>query len=118
MRPSRDAPVAELPVESFSERIAEYWKKFPTAINAALLTSLQNQDLKEAAEQLHDAEFLSRLLDSGAVPAWDNLPFGPAEGVRRFRLHELFLQQAQRTIEAGPRTPVSGACPFDRRPGP
>ena len=70
----------------------------PDKVAGSLRDSCQDQVLKKAVAQLHEADYGSRLLPGGLVPTWnsDEVPYAPAVGLRQLRLHDLLLWQGQR----------------------
>lgn len=85
--------------DQYPEKLKEYWQGLENKINGKLTASLESRSLDEAAAKLKEASFLSRLVPGGAAGFVEAKPFGPSEGLRRLRLHELFLWQAQRTVK-------------------
>ena len=84
-----------------AREIGASWQKLAGQIAEKYSASCQSIDLGEAIEQLRDADFRCRLLPGGTVawlaPPWKSeLPYGPPQGLRNLRLHDLLLDQARR----------------------
>jgi hypothetical protein len=79
-------------------KLGEFWKALPDKVLGELKDGCQDTDLVKAAVQMRDADYLSRLLPGGLAPNWnsDDVPYGPAVGLRHLRLHDLLLWQGQR----------------------
>jgi len=67
-------------------------------INNALHASLSEPDLKKAILTLREADHLARGIPGGHEVQLKSTPFSVPEGLRRLRLHDLFLAQARRTL--------------------
>src|SRR5205085_1391793 len=69
-----------------------FWQRSGDKIGKALKAAEGLDNLEEAAARLRDAAHLSRLLHGGVAP------FDVVQGLRKLRLHDLLLGQAQRTL--------------------
>ncbi|MCI0640683.1 MAG: VWA domain-containing protein [Gemmataceae bacterium] len=84
-------------IDKIGSRIGKHWKQLTDEVIQDLPASMQSQSLSEAAAKLREAEFSCRLLPGGAKLSFN--PFGPPEGMRHLRQHDLLLWQAKRVVE-------------------
>ncbi|MCI0379999.1 MAG: VWA domain-containing protein [Gemmataceae bacterium] len=91
----KSLPVDE--IDKTGSRIGRHWQQLTDDVIKELPASLQSQSLSEAAAKLRESEFICRLLPVGTKLSLG--PFGPPEGLRHLRQHDLLLWQASRVVE-------------------
>jgi serine/threonine protein kinase len=77
-------------------RIGAYWGDLPDRIVKQAGASDRDLDLHDAAVKMRHAEFWCRLLPGG-IDLADKFALSPPASMRRLRLHDLLVSQAERT---------------------
>jgi hypothetical protein len=91
------------PLGEVGDAVGRHWQAMRQQVVSRLQTSTDPKkaevsgNLERAAQELFPAEDYCRRLPGGALPAKAE-PFDAVEGMRRLRLHDLLVWQAERTV--------------------
>jgi hypothetical protein len=86
------------PTQRIGETLGDLQSRCPKVINDAVRESTREPDIKKAATNLREAEYLAHGISGAMAKFLDNDPYPVTEAARRLRLHDLLLSQARRTI--------------------
>jgi hypothetical protein len=94
--PEHDEPLLRL--QHVAQAVRQVLQKSANSSDEEFAAAEESGDLATARAKLEQAEYRCRFLDAGAVPFLKSTPWTAPEALRRLRLHDLLVAQAERTL--------------------